>query len=68
MTIGEAIKMAREGKGYSQQGLAIKSGVHPQNISQWERGTAFPTIINLIPIADALGITLDELVGRTVAQ
>lgn len=66
MTIGEAIKKAREDKGWSQNRLSIKSGVAILNITNWERGLAFPNIINLIPVADALGITLDELVGRTV--
>ena len=68
MTIGEAMKKAREDKGWSQNRLSIKSGIHVQCISQWERDKVFPTIINLIPIADALDVTLDELVGRTVAQ
>ena len=65
MTIGEAMKKARREKGYSQPKLAMKSGLLVQNISVWETGRAFPNIINLIPIADALGITLDELVGRS---
>ena len=66
MTIGESMKKARLDKGYSQTKLSIKSGISVINISQWERNKVFPTIINLIPIADALGVTLDELVGRTV--
>lgn len=66
MTIGQAIKKARLDKGYSQYKLSIKSGISSQNISYWENEISFPTIINLIPIADALGVTLDELVGRTV--
>lgn len=64
MTIGEAIKKARESVGYSQNKLSIKSGICVQSISNWELGKAFPSIINLIPIADALNISLDELVGR----
>ena len=66
MTIGQAMKKARLDKGYSQARLSMKSGISSQNISYWEHGISFPTIINLIPIADALGVTLDELVGRTV--
>ena len=63
-TIGEYIKDARESKGYSQRELAKKSGIGISNIGHWERGQTFPSIINLIPVADVLGITLDELVGR----
>lgn len=66
MTIGQAMKKARLDKGYSQARLSTKSGISSQNISLWESNKAFPTIINLIPIAEALGVTLDELVGRTV--
>ena len=63
-TIGEYIKEARESKGYSQNELARMSRIARANIGHWERGETFPSIINLIPVADALGITLDELVGR----
>jgi transcriptional regulator with XRE-family HTH domain len=63
-TIGEAIKKARLEKGYSRERLSLKAHVSHQNIFQWETGRSFPNIINLIPIADALNISLDELVGR----
>ena len=68
MTIGQAMKKARLDKGYSQTRLSMKSGMSVQNISQWETGKVFPTIINLIPIAEALNVTLDELVGREVVS
>jgi transcriptional regulator with XRE-family HTH domain len=64
MTISEAIRTARENKGYSRNKLAMKAGINQQSISNWELGLSFPNIINLIPIADALNISLDELVGR----
>lgn len=66
MTIGEAMKEARIKKEYSQNQLSIKSGVLLLSISKYERGETFPNILNLISIADALGVTLDELVGRKV--
>lgn len=68
LTIGEAMRKARLDKHLSQNQLAIKAKTSVVNICQWERGKVFPTIINLIPIADALNISLDELVGRTVAK
>lgn len=68
LTIGEAMKKARLEKGFSRSRLSLKSGIAVQNINKWERGETFPTIINLIPIADVLGVTLDELVGRTVEK
>lgn len=65
LVIGEAIKKARLEKGYTRSMLAQKSQISTQNIFQWETGKAFPNIINLIPVADALDISLDELVGRS---
>ena len=64
LTIGKAIKKARLEKGYTRSMLAQKSQISTQNIFQWETGRAFSNIINLIPIADALNVSLDELVGR----
>lgn len=66
LTIGEAMQKARIEKGYSRSQLSFKAQIDVHNIYQWEKGKTFPTIINLIPIADALNISLDELVGRTV--
>mgnify|MGYP006356267459 CR=1 FL=1 len=68
LTIGEAMKKARLEKGFTQVQLSVKSGISIPSITAWENGKVFPTIINLIPIADALNISLDELVGRTVAK
>ena len=68
LTIGEAIKKARIDKGLSRSELSFKARIPVQNIYQWETDRAYPSIINLIPVADALGLTLDELVGRTVAK
>lgn len=68
MTIGEAIKKARLDKGYSQTKLSMKTGVPSTTIVMWEKGRSFPNVINLLPIADVLGVTLDELVGRTAKK
>lgn len=65
MTIGEAMRKARESKGYTRSQLSFKARISWQNIYQWEEGYSFPTIVNLIPIADALNVSLDELVGRS---
>ena len=34
----------------------------PQAIYKWQRGTAMPTIDNLVALAAIFGVTLDELV------
>jgi transcriptional regulator with XRE-family HTH domain len=66
LTIGAAIKKARIDKGLSRSELSFEARIPVQNIYQWETDRAYPSIINLIPVADVLGVTLDELVGRTV--
>ena len=66
MTIGEHIREARKGKGYSISKLSLKSGVAVQTIWKWETDETMPTVILLMCVADALEITLDELVGRKI--
>lgn len=68
LTIGEAIKKARIDKGLSRSELSFEARIPIQTIYQWETDRAYPSIINLILVADVLGVTLDELVGRTVAS
>lgn len=64
MTIGQSIRAARESKGWSISQLSRKADVANQTIWQWETGRAMPTVLLLICVADALDVTLDELVGR----
>ncbi len=68
MTIGQAIRKARRAKGYTLKKLAEKSGVTYTTISNWECNRVFPNVVPLMAVADTLGITLDELVGRTVTR
>lgn len=64
MTIGESIRAAREAKGVTRRRLSEKSGVHYSTLYNWERDEVTPTIFNLICVADVLGVSLDEMVGR----
>lgn len=64
MTIGESIRKHRKAKRVLQKELAESIGVHQVQISWWETGRTFPNILNCISLADALQITIDELVGR----
>ena len=40
----------------------------PQAIYKWQRGTAMPTLDNLIILASVFGVTLDEIVIRSGSQ
>ena len=59
--IGVRIRRLRKSQGLTQQSLAEKSDQEPSNISHIERGAtklSLPTIVN---IANALGVTVDDL-------
>ena len=55
----------RKQKNWSQEKLAVESGISYNTIIKIERGgIKNPKIETVIKLADALGITLDELIGR----
>lgn len=58
---GAFIQSCRKNLGLSQSELAQKLDVTAKAVSRWERGVGFPEIKLLEPLADALGITLIEL-------
>lgn len=62
--IGKSIKMNRMAQNYTQKQLAQKIGVSHAAISYWENGINIPNVNDCWLLADALGITIDELVGR----
>lgn len=55
----------RKQKGWSQEKLAVESGISYNTIIKIERGgIENPKIETVIKLADALGVSIDELVGR----
>ncbi len=63
MIISENIAKYRKKKGYTQEHLGELLGVSNQAVSKWELAVSMPDIMLLPRLADALGITLDELYG-----
>lgn len=59
--LGEFIAEKRKEKQITQKELAKRLNVTDKAVSRWERGLGFPDINTLEPLADALGITLTEL-------
>lgn len=60
------LRQIREKKGMSQKQLSAISKIPQQTISSIENETRKnPGIETLLPIANALGCTLDELVGKS---
>lgn len=62
--IGERIKQVRKEAGMTQQQLAQRLGIPYQSIGQWERGIRKPKIETIQAIADAIGVSLDYLLGN----
>lgn len=60
---GEFIAETRKQKQITQAELAKKLNVTDKAVSRWERGLGFPDINTLEPLAEALGITLTELMS-----
>ena len=63
MTIGEQIKTARLKSNLTQKELCQRSGVAAISIQQYERGAREPRMEQLIKIANALNVSIDELMG-----
>lgn len=63
--IGAQIARIRKKLGIRQKDLGEKIGVHEQTMTRYESGDggAF-SILTAIAMADALGVSLDQLVGR----
>ena len=64
--IHETMTKAREAKGLTQYNLAKIAGVNPRSLIGYEAGENAPGLFNLIALADALGISIDEYVGHEV--
>ncbi|MEZ4626989.1 MAG: helix-turn-helix transcriptional regulator [Eubacteriales bacterium] len=61
--IGRRISRLRKGKDMTQPALADVMGVSFQAVSNWERGASMPDIGKLPQLAEALGVSVDELLG-----
>ena len=65
MSLGEMIRAKREERDMTQQELAELLHVTRQTVSRWESGSRCPDLILSKQIADAFGISLDELVSSS---
>jgi len=58
---GFAVKVRREELGLTQEDLADRAGIHRTYLSDIERGTRNPSLINIERMAAALSVSLSEL-------
>ena len=59
--LGEFIAKTRKEKQITQAELAKRLNVTDKAVSRWERGIGYPDINTLEPLANALGVSLTEL-------
>jgi transcriptional regulator with XRE-family HTH domain len=58
----------RKAKGLTQEQLAKLLGVTQGAVAQWENGLTHPAFNMLPRLAAALGVTVDELIGKEEAS
>lgn len=58
---GNYICELREKKGLSQSELGERLGVSNKAVSKWENGGAYPSSELMLPLARALGVSIEEL-------
>ncbi|MBQ3637444.1 MAG: helix-turn-helix transcriptional regulator [Clostridia bacterium] len=61
--LGKNIRALRLRDGRTQEDLAAALGVSPQAVSRWETMTCYPDMELLPSIANAFGVSIDELFG-----
>lgn len=61
---GRRVTHSRLAIGYTQREAARAAGINESHWSHFETGNRQPNMRNAIAIADALGVSLDYLLGR----
>ena len=59
--IGQKIRDLRKARGWTQENLAEKTGLHPTYIGGIERGDRNPTVDSLYKISESFGISIASL-------
>lgn len=66
--LNENLSKVRKERGLTQEALAVKLNVVRQTISKWENGTAVPDADTLCRIAEALDVSVADLLGSPVNE
>ena len=54
---GDRVRQLRRGLGMSQEELAARSGLHRTYVGDVERGERNPSLVNIVKLSTALGVT-----------
>ena len=63
-SIGENIRKLRKARGLTQEQLAELTGINEKSISFYENGSRNVPSDCLFPFADALGVSVEVILGR----
>ena len=67
--IGKFIAETRKQNNLTQRQLADKLSISDKTVSKWERGNGLPEISLMLPLCEALGITVNDLLsGQLVTE
>lgn len=66
MEFNERIRMLLEEQHLSQKDLAQKAGITEASMSKYLSGERTPRIDVVVNLANALGVTADELIGNEI--
>lgn len=66
--LGLYISERRREKGLTQKDLAQRLYVTDKAVSRWERGKGFPDIVVIKPLAEALDVSINELLGEKTEE
>jgi transcriptional regulator with XRE-family HTH domain len=61
---GVAVRRLRESRAWSQERLAEHAGLNRTYVGEIERGTVIASIVTVEKIAQALGMSAADLLGR----
>ena len=68
VVIGKRIRELRKEKGWTQERLAERAGIEPSNLSHIERAATKLSLPTLVGIANALEVSLDEIVYSNLVK
>ena len=67
-TFGQRFSRLRKSLGLKQEDIAVNVNISTQAVSKWENDLSAPDISTLPLLADILNVSLDELLGREIAE
>lgn len=68
MTFAESLRRFRKERNLTQKNVAEAVGTDVSVYQRYERGTAYPSVMVVMKIADAFNVPLDYLVGRDESE